>query len=88
MSRYQQEFDDMLLNIAGTPANTRWDFGAVLADIRAADADEAARKLGIAEVCERVRELLEACDGDSCIVLQEALEALERDRVIIEGVMG
>ncbi len=36
-------------------------------------------KLTIAEVCERVRQLLEDCDGDSSVVLQECLETLEAD---------
>lgn len=57
------------------------DSGAVEATAKAF------RKMTIQEVCATVRQLLEDCDGDSSIVLQECLEALEADRMAIEGIM-
>lgn len=53
--------------------------GAVSATVEAFTA-----KLPISVICDRVRDLLEECDGDSSLVLQECLEALEADRKVIE----
>jgi len=77
-AHYLREFDAM----------PKHDFGVVLANITAVEAEERAKKLPIWEVISRMQDLFDAADGDSSEALSECLESLQKRAREIERIEG
>jgi len=75
-AHYLREFDAM----------PKHDFGVVLANMNAIEAEERAKKLPIWEVISRLQALFDAADGGSAHILQKCLETLQTEARGIERI--